>query len=410
MIRGARVVSPATGPGPARGPAMRELKVLESHDVRIEAGVIAEIATDIKVPEAARAIEAHGRALLPAFVDCHTHLCWAGSRVAEWEAKLAGASYLELLERGGGIMSTVRAVRAASEEQLVEGLTARLGMLARMGTLAVEVKSGYGLETEHELKMLRAIARAGAIWSEKIGGIAVPTACIGHALDPDVPRDAFIRRTIEETLPAVHAEFPDAAVDAYAEPAAWSADETIRLLDRAREMGHTVRVHADQFTSLGVVEHAAASGWRSADHLEASEGDTLSRLAASEAVGVVLPCSGFHLDRRYADARTLIDQGGAVALATNWNPGSAPSGSMPMAIALATRHCGLTPAEAITACTRNGAAVLGLGDRGRIEVGCSADLVLLHHTDERDLAMEFGGNPVDLVISGGRPLEFAECS
>ncbi|MEM9560657.1 MAG: imidazolonepropionase [Planctomycetota bacterium] len=401
LIRGARVVSPAPGAGAARGAAMHALEVRDNADVLAVDGTIHAVGASIGAPDGARVVEAAGRVLLPAFVDCHTHLCWAGSRVAEWEAKLSGKSYLELLEGGGGIMSTVRAVRSASEDELVEGLLLRVRSLAEMGTLTAEAKSGYGLTTEDELKMLRAISRAAATASDDLGFTLIPTACIGHALDPGVDAEIFVERTIAETLPAVSEAFPGIAIDAYAERGAWSADDTERLLETAREYGHPARVHADQFYSLGLVERGSALGWRSVDHLEASGGDTLRALAASETVGVLLPCSGFHVDDRYADGRTLIDAGGAVAIGTNWNPGSSPCGSMAMAIALAVRKCGMTPGEAITAATHNGAAVLGLDDRGRVEPGLRADLILLEHRDERELAMSFGGNPVRLVIAGG---------
>jgi imidazolonepropionase len=378
-----------------------------------------------------------------------------------------GASYLELLKAGGGIMATVRAVRAATEAELRDGLRARLEYMLREGTCTVEVKSGYGLTSADELKMLRAIVSAGegtggaTAWP----GTVVPTACIGHALDPEVGRDAFVQRTIEETLPAVHAEFPGIAIDAYCEEGAWSLEECVRLFERAAELGHPLRVHADQFHALGMVAAAVEGGrdWGgghggrgfvSVDHLEATSPESLARLAQSEVMGVMLPCSGFHTDGRYADGRGFIAAGGALAIATNWNPGSAPCGSMPAAIALATRflgreggqdratevagnaspapaqppsgtsasdrtaatsvlptdnfrsamNCarGISAAEAITAATVNGAAVLGLSDRGRITPGARADLVLLRHTDERMLAQEFGGRHVDVVVCGGR--------
>jgi imidazolonepropionase len=395
LIRNARVVTPA-GPRPRRGAALGEVGVRPGTDVLVEGGRIAAVGEGLGAPAGARTIEAGGRVLLPAFVDCHTHLCWAGDRLDEWDMRRRGASYLDILKAGGGIMSTVRAVRAASERDLSEALRERLGRLAREGTLTVEVKSGYGLSTGDELKMLRAIRGAADGWP----GTVVPTALLGHALDPGA--DDFVGRTIRETLPAVHAEFPGVAVDAYCESVAWSRDDCVRLFERARALGHPLRIHADQFTTLGMIPEAVRLGARSVDHLEAATPDDLRALAGSGTFGVVLPCCGFHLDGRYADARAFVDAGGALALATNCNPGSAPCSSMPMAIALAVRRCGLTPAEAIAACTVNAAALLGLGDRGSIEPGRRADLVLLRHRDERMLACEFGGNPVDVAIADGR--------
>ncbi|MFG0259223.1 MAG: amidohydrolase family protein, partial [Phycisphaerales bacterium JB041] len=277
----------------------------------------------------------------------------------------------------------------------------------REGTTTVEIKSGYGLDTASELKMLRAIVAAGDRWP----GTAVPTACIGHAIDPDAATDtdraAFVRRTIDETLPAVTAEFPGIAIDAYCERGAWSVSECVELFERAQAAGHTARVHADQFNPLGLLPEAVSRGYRSVDHLEATNGEELLRLASSETFGVMLPCAGFHTDGRYGDGRAFLDAGGRLAIATNANPGSAPCQSMPMAIALAARHNGLTPAEAIACATATPATLLGLHDRGRIEPGCRADLVLLRHTDERALAFEFGGDPTDAVVCRGQTIKEA---
>jgi imidazolonepropionase len=394
-ITNARVLTMG-GPGPHRGGAMAELGVVERGSVVVEDGRVVEV-THGRPPTADVVIDARGRVLMPAFVDCHTHACWAGDRLDEWEMKLEGATYLELLKAGGGIMSTVRAVRAAGEDELVAHLRARLGWMLREGTCAVEVKSGYGLTTHDELKMLRAARRAAEGWP---GEVAI-TACVGHALDPDVDRDAFVRTTIEETLPAVSAEFPGIAVDAYCEEGAWSLDECVGLFERAIGLGHPVRVHTDQFNALGMTEWAVDHGAATVDHLEATAREGLEGVAGSGTIAVLLPCSGFQTDDRYADGRTLIDARGAVAVATNSNPGSAPTGSVPMAVALACRKNGLTPAEAICAVTANAAAALGMEDRGFIAPGARADLVVLRHADERMLGFEFGGDPVDVVVCGG---------
>lgn len=387
LIRGARCLT-LEGAG---------LGVLESADVLVDSGLIAAIGRVAEVPAGARVIEARGRVLMPAFVDCHTHLCWAGDRLDEWDQKRRGASYLDILASGGGIMSTVRAVRAATQDELERGLASRLSWMLSEGTTRVEIKSGYGLSTEDELKMLRAIVAAGARWA----GEVVPTACIGHALDPDIDRDLFIDRTITQTLDAVHAEFPGIAIDAYCETGAWSLAECQRLFARAMSLGHPCRVHTDQFNELGLTEWALEQGFVSVDHLEATSPAVLERVAASSTMAVILPCSGFHVDGRYAEARTVLDLGGSVAIATNANPGSAPCVSMPMAISLAVRHCGLTPAEAILAATRGGASVLSSGESRAMSLGARADLILLRHSDERELAHSFGGRAVCGVVCGG---------
>ena len=308
--------------------------------------------------------------------------------------KLRGVPYLDILKKGGGIHATVRAVREATQKQLAANLRDRLALMLREGTTTVEVKSGYGLTTEAELKMLRAIRRAAADWP----GTVVPTALLGHAFEGDP--DDYARMVVKEMLPGIAREFPDIPVDAFCEKEAWSVEACVKLFEKAHKH-HPIRVHADQFNPLGMISEAIRLFARSVDHLEASRKDDLIALAKSPTMGVILPCTGFHTDGRYARAGFFVDQGGAVALATNCNPGSSPVHSIPFAIALAVRHCGLTPAEAIAAATVNAAAVLGLKDRGRIETGLRADLILLYHKDERLLAYEVGGNPVDKVICGG---------
>jgi imidazolonepropionase len=372
LIRNARILTlaltpgagPAAPPGPRRGKALGELGVIPHGEVLVADGRIAAVGAKVEAPATAEVIDANGRVLMPGFVDCHTHACWAGDRLDEWEQKLRGVPYLDVLKRGEG-------------------------------TTTVEVKSGYGLTTETELKMLRAIRRAAAEWP----GTVVATALLGHAFEDNL--DDYARMVVKEMLPEIAREFPDITIDAFCEQGAWSVEACVKLLEKARKH-HPIRVHADQFNSLGMVPEAIRMFARSVDHLEASTKKDLVALASSATMGVILPATGFHTDQRYARAGFFVDQGGAVALATNCNPGSAPTHSMPFAIALAVRHCGLNPAEAIAAGTVNAAAVLGLADRGRIEAGLRADLILLHHKDERQLAYELGGNPVDVVICGGQ--------
>ena len=394
LIRNARVLTLGAGPGPRRGKALGDLGVIAHGEVLVEGDRISAVGAKLEAPSGAEILEANGRVLMPGFVDCHTHACWAGERLGEWEQTLKGVPYLEILKNGGGIHSTVRAVREATQKQLASGLRDRLGQMLREGTTTVEVKSGYGLTTEAELKMLRAIRRAASEWS----GTVVATALLGHAFEGEL--DEYARMVVKEMLPEISREFPDIAVDAFCEEGAWTVEACVKLFEKARKH-HPIRVHADQFNSLGMIDEAIRMYARSVDHLEASTKKDLVALGASSTMGVILPATGFHTNQRYARAGFFVDQGGAVAVATNCNPGSAPTHSMPFAMALAVRHCGLSPAEAIAAGTVNGAAVLGLNDRGRIEAGTRADLILLHHKDERQLAYELGGNPVDVVICGG---------
>jgi imidazolonepropionase len=400
-IVNARVLTLAGAPvgaaGPRRGRAMHELRVIERGHIIVDGERIAALGPG-DPPEGAcdRRIDAHGRVVMPAFVDCHTHACWAGQRFDEFEMMLAGVSYLDVLRRGGGIMATVRAVRNASEDELADLLLMRLARMAALGTGAVEVKSGYGLDTETELKMLRAIRRVAVV-----SPLAVtPTFLGAHAIDRDNPR--FVEQTINETLPAVVREFPGITCDAYCEASAWSLDDARRLFENARDLGCPLRVHADQFNSLGMTRLAVEMGAVSVDHLEATSHVDLLHLAHSRTMGVMLPCSGFHLDGRYAPGRAFVDAGGALAIATNYNPGSAPTPSMPFTIALACRTLKLTPAEAIAAATYNAACVLGLEDEvGSIEPGKRADVQILDSADERELGFEIAGaGPLMLMLGG----------
>lgn len=394
-ITNARLLTLAHGGAPRRGKAMHKLAPIDHGSILICDGLIDSIGPSIDIHPEAQIIDADGRVVMPAFVDCHTHACWAGERLDEWERKQQGATYLEILESGGGIMSTVRAVRQASVDHLTESLLERLNWMLAEGTSACEVKSGYGLTTEDEIKMLDAIVLADQNWPGRVS----PTACIGHAKDKDIAD--FVDRTINETLPAVHERYPGVTIDAYTEQGAWSVDETVRLFETAKQLGHPLRIHADQFNALGMLQAAIELGALSVDHLEASTPESLTKLAQSETMGVMLPCSGFHVDDRYADGRSFIDSGGSLAIATNANPGSAPCLSMPMAIALATRKLGITAAEAITASTINAAHLLGFSDQGTLEVGKRADLIMLRHRDERQLGYTFGGSHVQLVICDG---------
>ena len=387
LVANARVLT-LDGPGGGacrRGAAMGELGAIDRGFVAVRAGRIAATGPGEPPPGYATLprVDAAGRVVMPAFVDCHTHLCHAGSRFDENDLRKAGVPYLEILKRGGGILSTVRATRAAGTAELADGVRGRLEDAARLGTATVEVKTGYGLDPESELRMLEAIRRAAVESPSRV----VPTFLGAHARDPERP-DAF-DRIVREGLGAARAGGA-AFADLYCEEGAFNVDETRRYLEAARAAGLPLRIHADQFHSLGGVELALSLGARTIDHLEASRPETLAAVAASDATAVLLPGCGFHLDGRYADGRRLVDLGAAVAIATNMNPGSSPTLSMPFIVALAVRHLGLRPAEALLAATVNAAAALGLGDEtGRIAPGLAADLQLLDSRDERSLAYEY---------------------
>ncbi|MBT5584317.1 MAG: imidazolonepropionase [Phycisphaerae bacterium] len=402
-ITNARILTLSGDEGPRHGEAMSELGAIDNGWLSVTNGRISAIGQG-SPPETELAevvLDLDGRIVLPCWVDCHTHACWAGSRLSEWESLLSGVAYSDILAGGGGILSTVRAVRATPQEQLVNALLTRAGRMQVYGTGTLEVKSGYGLSTESEVKMLRAIHEVSQDSDQQIVG----TFLGAHAIDAEQPD--FVDLVIEDTLPAVVSEFPGITCDAYLDAAAWSLDQTRRLFTRAIELGCPIRLHTDQFNSLGGVPMAIEMGAKSVDHLEAITPADIATLACSTTVGVLLPASGFHLDGRYAPGRSLIDAGAAIAIATNCNPGSAPTSSMPMAIALACRFCGLRPAEAITAATWNSAAVLGLeGEVGSLEVGKRADIQVLDERDPRAIAWEFGAVPPPIILLDGTPVQF----
>ncbi len=398
LIRNATLVTMADAP--ERGRIPTTLHGRQRGDVLIQGGIIERVGDIGRNASAVIEIDARERVVMPGFVDCHTHACFAGERLNEWDERRRGVEYLEILRRGGGIMSTVRAVRQATRAQLADALLERLRIMLREGTTTVEVKSGYGLTTADELKMLGAIGDAASRWP----GTIVATALIGHAIDPEQPD--FVRRTIDETLPAVHGAHSGITIDAYCEKGAWSVDECVELFEKAVALGHPMRVHADQFNSLGTVSHALRLGARSIDHLEASSDDDLAAIGRSNTVGVGLPACVLHGltnggTLQAAKLGRVLDAGGRVAIASNLNPGSSPTSSMPLIVALATRFCGLEPIEAIRGATRTAAEVLALRDRGVLAAGMRADVCMLRHTDPRMLAHDMGGNPVELVVCNG---------
>jgi imidazolonepropionase len=407
VIANARLLTLADGgPAPRRGRDLANLGIVDPAWIHLRDGRIVDIGEGEIEPDVLDIsdnfedmlfIDADGRVVMPAFVDCHTHACWAGSRLDEFEMKVRGAAYLDILKAGGGIMSTVRATRAATEHQLLDLLLRRLHRMMILGTGTVEVKSGYGLTPDSELTMLRAIRAANGRAEVDV----VPTFLGAHAIDPSIPD--FINLTIDETLPAVAREFPRITCDAYCEDGAWNLPDTRRYFEQAQALGCPIRVHTDQFHSLGATRLAIEMGAVSVDHLEAATPADVEHIARSNTIAVALPCACFHLDCRYAPARAIIDAGGALAIATNSNPGSAPTPSMPFAIALACRHLHLSPAEAIAAATINAAAVLRMDDEiGSLEIGKRADLQILDTTDERDLGYEFAGPGPDAVILRGK--------
>jgi imidazolonepropionase len=374
---------------------MSELGIIPRGEVLVLDGKIAAVGPKVDAPSEATSLDAAGRVLMPGLVDCHTHACYVADRVEDWTLLAQGTTRAAVSQKGGGGGAVMRSIQDATMKQLAAGLRERLSRMLREGTTTVEVKSGYGLNAAAELKMLRAIVRAGQDWP----GTVVPTALLGHPVEGR--NDEGDKAAAREMLHEISQEFPEVAVDAWVDDGGWSIDTALRLFEKAAKH-HPIRVHSDEIKPLGMIAEAIRLHARSVDHLDAATKADLQALAAAPATcGVILPCASLNGSGRYARAGFIVDQGGAVALGTDCNPVSSQTLSMPFAIALAVRFCGLSPAEAIVAATINGAAVLGLKDRGTVEPGQRADLIILRHTDERQLAFEWGGGAVESVIAGG---------
>jgi imidazolonepropionase len=394
----AQVVTPTAGSAPVRGGDLGDVTVLEDAFVLCAERRISSVGRMRELGSLSgdiRELDGRGRCAIPGLVDCHTHACFVGDRAEEFALRATGASYEELHAAGGGIMSTVRATRAASEPELEAAVRHHRAWMLRAGTTTFESKSGYGLDRDTELASLRAVAAAGGI----------PTWLGAHAVPPEHGgADAYLDFAIAEVLPDV-AQLAEAA-DVFLERGAFHAAQARRYLEACRDAGLALRLHGDQFTEQGAIGLAVELGARSVDHLEATGPEGVARLAASGVVGVLLPASALFLDRPMPPARALVDAGAAIALATDFNPGSSFCESLPIVCSLAATQLHLSPAEALTACTVNAAAVLGRADTvGRLAPGYAADVVLLDAPDWRHLAYHLGGPIVSEVVLGGDAVE-----
>jgi imidazolonepropionase len=393
----AQAVTPRGTAAPLRGAELGAVDVIESAYVLCDRGRIVTVGAmhDLE-PIAGEVDELDGRGLsaIPGLIDCHTHACFAGDRVAEFAMRASGASYEELHAAGGGILASVRATREAGERELVDALDRHVGWMLRSGTTTFEAKSGYGLDRDTELAQLRAIRHAGG----------APTWLGAHAVPPEFVDDgaeAYVDFLLEDVLPEA-AGLAEAA-DVFLERGAFGVEQARRYLEACRAAGLILRLHGDQFTEAGAIPLAIELGARSVDHLESTGREGIAALAASDVVGVLLPASALFLGRPMPRARELADAGAAVALATDFNPGSAFCESLPLVCSLACTQLGLSPEEALTACTVNAAYVLSRADRkGRLAPGFDADIVLVGAEDWRHIAYHLGGPVVHTVLQGGR--------
>jgi imidazolonepropionase len=402
LITGISQLVTPKGAGAKRGRAMRDLKILERAAMAVSAGRIVWVgeARDW-AGKAATTVDVGGRGVVPGLVDPHTHAVWAGDRLGDFEARTAGATYEEILAGGGGIRSTVRATAAASREQMVGLAEPRIEALVRSGATTIEVKSGYGFTPDAELAMLEAIA----MLAERTRVRIVATLLTHLPPVDEAERTGYVEQVCGELIPEVTRRGLASAVDVFVEREAWRVGEAEAILGSAKRGGLGIKLHSDQFHSVGGVELGVRMGALSVDHLEAAGAAQIAYVAKSGTIATLLPGVSLHLGIAAAQGRKLIDAGAAVAVGTDLNPGSSPLYSMAMALGLAMRMNGLTAQEALTAGTVNAACALGLNDVGRLEVGCVADFLVLESGDWRDLMYTLGANPVREVWIGGRRVE-----
>lgn len=383
---------------------MRELAIYENAALICIDGRISEIKSSSEVrPEFPdfQYLDAGGRVVTPGLVDAHTHLVFAGTREDEYEMRIQGRSYQEIAASGGGIRSTVRRTRALDEEELLDEARVHLEMMLACGTTTAEAKSGYGLSLKDELKILRVVRRL----DEEGKMDLVPTFLGAHEVADEyrTDKEAYIRLVIDEMLPAVTSERLARYCDVFCEEHVFNIEESRRILNAALDRGLGLRIHADQLTLSGGAKLAAALGAVTADHLEQVGQEDIEALVEAGVYGVLLPGSVFHLGlQKYPPARQMIDSGLVVVVATDFNPGSSPTPSLPMAMSLACTQMRMTPAEALTACTINAAYSLGRGDQiGSVEVGKQADLVVYNCSDYRQIPYFFGADLIYKVIKRG---------
>lgn len=410
-----QLVTLAGPPGPRRGPAMAELGIIDHGAIALAGSRIAAVGPEPEIlasfqPDAM--FDAGGRAVIPGFVDPHTHLPWAGRRAHEFEMRIGGASYMQIMAAGGGIVRTVTDTRAASLDQLVAETGERASRMLAHGTTTAEAKTGYGLDVAGELKQMDAIAvlqqqgRLDLVLTF-LGAHAVPAEYRGRA-------DEYVDLVVNEMLPAARAKwqelerfFPEGwpvFCDVFCEQGAFDVSQSRRVLEAAKALGFRLKMHVDEFAPLGGTPLAVELGATSVDHIVTTPPDHVGLLARSATIGVALPGTPFGLAHHdYSPARALIDGGGALALATDLNPGTSWCENMQMMMALGCRYMRLLPAEALVAATLNAAHAIGLGHLvGSLEVGKQADLLVLEAEDYRMLPYRYGTNLVRQVIKRGR--------
>ncbi len=405
LIRGAHQLATPIGDSTRRGGDFGRLAIAPRAVIRCEGTDVVFVGDaaeqELKFPPPQQILDAAGGCVIPAFVDPHTHPVWAGSREQEFNRRLAGESYMEIARSGGGINATVQATRAASFETLLDGTLTRLDTFLEHGTTTVEAKSGYGLDLATEVKMLEVIAAAQRAHPVDLHPtcLAAHEVPIEHRDDPE----RWVNALVEEIHPSIARRGLAEAVDVFCEDGVFDIEQTRRLLADAEAFGWRIHLHADELTPLGGTELAVEFKALSADHLMCITDRGIAALAESETIGVLLPGTSFFLRSDYAPARKMVEAGCAVALATDCNPGSSPTESMPTILALATLEMGLTIEEALTAATLNAAAAIGrASELGSIEEGKRADLAILSGASYHHLVYHYGVNPIRHVVKSGK--------
>ena len=397
------------GGGVKKGPEMRDLGIIEHGDIAIRDDRIVAVGTNLDIPTE-NEIDATGKVVMPGFVDPHTHLPFAGSRENELEMKINGATYLEILEQGGGILSTVRQSRNASLEEIIVQSEARLDTMIEFGTTTAEAKSGYGLDTETEIKLLRAIEELQSIHEVDL----VPTLLGAHAVPPAFKgnTDGYVDLLVHEMIPEIAKENATRKadggqplaqfIDVFCEKGVFSIDQSRRILQAGKDNGLIPKLHADEIVWTGGAELAAELGAISADHLLMASDAGIANMTETGVIGTLLPATPLMLlQHEYADGRRMVDSGMAVALATDLNP-NCWTESMQLAMTLACAYSHLTPAEAVTAATINAAGAIGMEDKiGSLEVGKKADIIMLDIPNYEHIPYHFGVNLVEMVMKNG---------
>ncbi len=406
IIKNASEVVTCSGFEAKKGKAMSDLGIIEKGAVVVEEGIIKAVGPQEEIlkqyDEAQYEIlDAKGKALLPGFVDSHTHYIWGGYRAEEFSWRLRGDDYMDIMNRGGGILSSVRQTKAASKEELYGEGMKRLDSMLSFGVTTVEGKSGYGLDFDTEIKQLEVMQDTDRdhpidVVKTYLGAHAVPKEYKGR-------EDEMIEEIIKDVLPVVVERKLAEFCDIFCEKNVFNIEQSRRLLTKAKELGLKVKLHADEIVPLGGAELAAELEATSADHLLQASDEGIDQMAKKGVVATILPGTAFSLKEKYARAREMIDRGAAVALATDLNPGSCFSESIPLIFSLATLYMNVSTEEAITALTINGAAALDRADTiGSIDVGKKADMILLEFESYKFIPYHIGISTVEKVIKGGK--------